>query len=114
MSDGRLACTIHPIGASDAALVASVRQELIGRGVFIRDTPSGVATSTALSVCVNPDESALAIVARLAEQCRRVLVVVGAPVTAPGLIWRLLALGASDVLSWQPRYEPGAAVLRRL
>ncbi|MGH3935530.1 MAG: sigma 54-interacting transcriptional regulator [Pseudonocardiaceae bacterium] len=114
MSDRRLACTIHPIGASDAALVASVRQELIGRGVFIRDTPSGVATSTALSVCVNPDESALAIVARLAEQCRRVLVVVGAPVTAPGLIWRLLAHGASDVLSWQPRYEPGAAVLRRL
>ena len=115
MSDPRLTCAIHPVGSSDAALAASVRQDLSGRGIVVSDTPpAGHAGSFALTVCAEPDESAAAIVEQLAERFRRVLVVIGASAATNGAIWHLLARGASDVLSWRPAEEPGAAILLRL
>ena len=115
MAEQQLRCTIHPVGSSGAALAASVREDLTGRGVRVSETPQvGLATAIALTVCAEPDDSAAAIVAQLARRCRRVLVVVGAAATGHREIWRLLACGASDVLPWRPTEQPGVAILLRL
>ena len=114
MSAERLTCIIEPVGPGDATLASNVRADLIGRGVVVGDRPAGgFVAPIVLGVCVELSESACALVERLAERCHRVLVVVGRLTTASGIIWRLLARGAADVLCWRGN-ESGAEILCRL
>jgi transcriptional regulator with GAF, ATPase, and Fis domain len=118
VSDRRLTITIHPVGSGGAALAASVRQDLAGRGIDVSDPTAAAAPAAAgpiaLTVCAEPDESAAATVEQLAGRCCRVLVVTGAAASGSRAIWRLLARGASDVLCWRPSDEPGATIALRL
>ena len=115
MTGQRLRCTIHSVGPSGATLADRVRDDLTERGVLVGDGGPPATNATALTVCAEPDESAETTVARLATRCRRVLVVVGpASATAHRGTWRLLDCGASDVVSWRPAEQPGAAIVLRL
>jgi hypothetical protein len=89
-----------------------VRQDLAGRGVRVDE--SGRRAGATVCVCAQPDALAPGVVARLAADGHRLLVVVGAVFPPSELTWDLLAGGASDVVSWRPADQPGAAVHSRL
>src|SRR5262245_35769079 len=67
-----------------------------------------------LCICTTPNSALLDLVASLGDGGRRVLLIVGPAGCGDGLVWRLLASGAADVVSWSPADDPGAVVLARL
>jgi DNA-binding NtrC family response regulator len=118
-------CAIHPASDRDAALAATVCSNLAARSVRVygrqraRDGPAPLTAR--LCVCVEPGDDLLELVAALAADGVRVLVIVGPAGCGTELVWRLMAGGAGDVVSWKcaqvdgrPLADPGAAVAARL
>ena len=118
-------CAIHLAGDRDAALAAAVCSDLAARSVHLygrqraRDGPASLTAR--LCVCAEPGDDLPEVVAPLAADGARVLVIVGAGGCGTELVWRLMASGAGDVVSWpggladgRPRDDPGAAVAARL
>jgi transcriptional regulator with GAF, ATPase, and Fis domain len=115
VGDAELTCAVHAGGPGDALLAGCVAQDLSRRGVIVADISGGAPPEApTLFVCAVPDESSPKTVAQLARNACRVLVVVGPCPPSHGLTWELLSHGASDIMSWRPEDQPGAAVRSRL
>jgi len=118
-------CVIHLAGDRDAALAASVCSDLTARSIRVlgrqraRDGPAW--PTVRLCVCAEPGDDLPDVVAPLAADGARVLVIIGSGGCCTELVWRLMASGAGDVVGWpcgrsdgRPRPDPGAAVAARL